>query len=137
MAKLNITQVQSRIGNTELQKKNLDALGLRKMNRTVTHDDTPIIRGMLAKVNHLVVVEVIKEDKAPKAAPKAAPVAEVAAEAAPKAEKAAAPKAEKPAAEKAPAAKKPAAAKATAAKAEKAPAAKKPAAKKPAAKKEE
>lgn len=103
MAKLNITQVRSRIGSTELQKKNLDALGLRKMHRTVTHEDSPVIRGMIEKVLHLVVVEAAKEEKAPKAA---APKAEEA-----KAEKAEV-KSDKPAAAKTAKADKPAAPKA-------------------------
>lgn len=60
MAKLKITQVISRIGATERQKKNLDALGLSKMNRTVEHEDSPIILGMLNKVKHLVKIEAVK-----------------------------------------------------------------------------
>ncbi len=61
MAKLNITQVRSRIGATALQCKNLDALGLTKMNKTVQHDDSPIITGMIEKVKHLVQVETVKK----------------------------------------------------------------------------
>lgn len=60
MAKLNITQVKSRIGSTAQQRKNLDALGLRKINQTVQHDDSVIIKGMIEKVQHLVKVEVVK-----------------------------------------------------------------------------
>ena len=60
MAKLKITQVKSRIGSTAQQRKNLDALGLRKINQTVQHDDTAIILGMLEKVKHLVKVETEK-----------------------------------------------------------------------------
>ena len=60
MAKLQITQTKSRIGATERQKKNLDALGLHKMNQTVEHEDSPMIKGMLEKVHHLVKVEVVK-----------------------------------------------------------------------------
>ena len=58
MAKLKITQDKSRIGATGAQKKNLDALGLHKINQTVEHDDSPIIKGMVKKVHHLVKVEV-------------------------------------------------------------------------------
>ena len=58
MAKLKITQVKSRIGATGAQKKNLDALGLHKINQTVEHDDSLIIKGMVNKVRHLVKVEV-------------------------------------------------------------------------------
>ncbi len=57
MAKLKITQVRSRIGATERQRRNLDALGLHKMHATVEHDDTAVILGMLEKVKHLVKVE--------------------------------------------------------------------------------
>lgn len=60
MAKLKITQVKSRIGATAIQKRNLDALGLRKINQTVEHDDSAIILGMIAKVKHLVKIEEVK-----------------------------------------------------------------------------
>ena len=60
MAKLKITQIKSRIGSTGLQKKNLDALGLRKINQTVEHDDSAIILGMVEKVKHLVRIEEVK-----------------------------------------------------------------------------
>ncbi|MBE6206201.1 MAG: 50S ribosomal protein L30 [Rikenellaceae bacterium] len=58
--KLKITQVRSRIGATEKQCKNLDALGLRKINQTVEHEDSAIIKGMIERVKHLVVVEQVK-----------------------------------------------------------------------------
>jgi len=57
MAKLKITQVRSAIGRTGQQKKVVAALGLRRLNQTVEHDDSPRIRGMLDKVSHLVKVE--------------------------------------------------------------------------------
>ena len=60
MAKLKITQIKSRIGSSALQKKNLDALGLRKINQTVEHDDSAIILGMVEKVKHLVRIEEVK-----------------------------------------------------------------------------
>ena len=60
MAKLKITQLKSRIGSSALQKRNLDALGLRKINQTVEHDDSAIILGMIAKVKHLVKIEEVK-----------------------------------------------------------------------------
>ena len=60
MAKLKITQIKSRIGSSALQKKNLDALGLRKSNQTVEHDDSAIILGMVEKVKHLVRIEEVK-----------------------------------------------------------------------------
>ena len=60
MAKLKIPQIKSRIGSSALQKKNLDALGLRKINQTVEHDDSAIILGMVEKVKHLVRIEEVK-----------------------------------------------------------------------------
>ena len=60
MAKLKITQIKSRIGSSALQKRNLDALGLRKINQTVEHDDSAIILGKIAKVKHLVKIEEVK-----------------------------------------------------------------------------
>ena len=60
MAKLKITQIKSRIGSSALQKRNLDALGLRKMNATVEHEASAIILGMVEKVKHLVKVEEVK-----------------------------------------------------------------------------
>ncbi len=55
--KLKITQVRSVIRRTQTQKRTMEALGLRKMHQTVEHDDTPQIRGMVGKVQHLVMVE--------------------------------------------------------------------------------
>jgi large subunit ribosomal protein L30 len=60
MARLKITQVRSQIGTTAQQRKNLAALGLRKINQTVEHDDSIIIKGMLERVKHLVKVEEVK-----------------------------------------------------------------------------
>ena len=60
MAKLKITQVRSQIGTTAQQRKNLAALGLRKINKSVEHSDSVIIKGMLERVKHLVVVEEVK-----------------------------------------------------------------------------
>ncbi|MEA3443961.1 MAG: 50S ribosomal protein L30 [Bacteroidota bacterium] len=59
MAKLRIKQVRSKIGSTQRQKKTLEALGLRKISAVVEHEDTPQIRGMVAKVNHLVLMDEI------------------------------------------------------------------------------
>ena len=117
MATLKITQIKSRIGSTAQQCKNLDALGLRKINQTVTHSDSAIILGMLNKVKHLVKVEVVEEKAPAKKAVKAeAPAIEAEVAEAPKAEKKApakkAPAKKAEAAEKAPA-KKPAAKKVT------------------------
>ncbi|MDR3057035.1 MAG: 50S ribosomal protein L30 [Dysgonomonas sp.] len=56
MAKIKVKQVRSRINCPKDQKQTLDALGLRKLNRVVEHEDTPSIRGMINKVHHLVTV---------------------------------------------------------------------------------
>ena len=60
MARLKITQVRSQIGTTAQQRKNLAALGLRKINQSVEHDDSVIIKGMLERVKHLVKIEEVK-----------------------------------------------------------------------------
>jgi len=57
MAKISVTLKSSIIGSTKRQKATVKALGLGKLNSTVVHDDTPQIRGMIAKVNHLVTFE--------------------------------------------------------------------------------
>ena len=54
MTKIKIKQVKSRIGRPKDQKRTLDALGLRKMNATVTHEATPQILGMVHKIKHLI-----------------------------------------------------------------------------------
>jgi len=59
MARIRITQVKSRIGQPERQKRILDALGLKKMHQTVEHDDSPTIMGMVRKLEHLVRMEKI------------------------------------------------------------------------------
>lgn len=55
--KLRVTLVRSPIGYSERQKRTVRALGLRRMNHTVKKVDTPVIRGMIAKIRHLVKVE--------------------------------------------------------------------------------
>lgn len=57
MARIRITQVKSRIGQPERQKRILDALGLKKMHQTVEHDDSPQVMGMVRKLEHLVRTE--------------------------------------------------------------------------------
>ena len=59
--KLKITQVRSGIDRPERQKRTIRALGIRKLNQTVVHVDTPQIRGMVASVAHLVSVEEFSE----------------------------------------------------------------------------
>ncbi len=60
MATLKITQVKSRIGASAQQRKNLEALGLKKINQSVEHSDSVIIKGMLERVKHLVKIEEVK-----------------------------------------------------------------------------
>ena len=55
--KLKITLVKSPIGYSKRQKGTVRALGLRRMNHSVEQEDTPVIRGMIAKISHLVKVE--------------------------------------------------------------------------------
>lgn len=57
MAELRITWVKSAIGYKEDQKRTIRALGLRRLGQTVVHGDSPTVRGMIRKVNHLVSVE--------------------------------------------------------------------------------
>lgn len=52
-----ITLVRSPIGYPLRQKRTIRALGLRRMHQTVEQEDTPVLRGMIAKVAHLVEVE--------------------------------------------------------------------------------
>jgi large subunit ribosomal protein L30 len=59
MAKIRITQIRSRIGSTTRQKRTLDALGLKKMHKTVELETNPQILGMVNKVKHLLRVEEI------------------------------------------------------------------------------
>lgn len=54
---LKITLVKSPIGYSKRQKGTVRALGLKKINQTVEQEDTPVIRGMIAKVSHLIKVE--------------------------------------------------------------------------------
>ena len=59
MAKLRVKWVRSGIGHPKDQKDTIKALGLRKLQHTVEHEDHPALRGMLRKVSHLVQVEEI------------------------------------------------------------------------------
>ena len=59
MAKLRITWGKSGIGYAKDQRRTLKALGLRRLQQSVTHDDSASIRGMINKVRHLVTVEVV------------------------------------------------------------------------------
>jgi large subunit ribosomal protein L30 len=61
MSPLKVTQVRSAIGTKPKHRGTLRALGLRGIGRTNTLPDRPEIRGMLAKVPHLVSVEEVEE----------------------------------------------------------------------------
>ena len=61
MAKLKVTQIRSTIDRKEPQKRTIEALGLGKIRRSVLHNDTPQIRGMIDTVRHLVTVEEVNE----------------------------------------------------------------------------
>ena len=53
---LRITLTKSMIGLSPKQEATVKALGLRRMNHAVTHDDSPTVRGMVAKVAHVLEV---------------------------------------------------------------------------------
>ena len=55
--KLKITQIKSSIGYNKKAKLTMAALGIKKMNTSVVHNDTPQIRGMVNSVNYLLKVE--------------------------------------------------------------------------------
>jgi large subunit ribosomal protein L30 len=57
MAKLRVKWVKSAIGYSKDQKATIRALGFHKLQQTVEHEDNPVMRGMIRKVNHLVKVE--------------------------------------------------------------------------------
>jgi large subunit ribosomal protein L30 len=61
--KLKITLVKSYIGRPQKQRQILRGMGLGKLNRTVLLEDTPEIRGMINKVNHLVFMEEFRGNK--------------------------------------------------------------------------
>jgi large subunit ribosomal protein L30 len=54
---LRVTLVRSPIGDPEPQKRTARALGLRRMNQTIEHEDSPAVRGMITKIVHLVRIE--------------------------------------------------------------------------------
>lgn len=61
MGQIQVKQVRSKNGKPESQRQTLRALGLRRIRDTVTHEDTPQIRGMINAVQHLVEVEELDE----------------------------------------------------------------------------
>jgi large subunit ribosomal protein L30 len=61
MGKLKVTQIRSAIDRPRPQKATIRALGLHRMHESVLKEDRPDIRGMIAKVSHLVRVEEVEE----------------------------------------------------------------------------
>ena len=59
MAKVKITQIKSKNGATKRQIANLESLGIRRLHQTVEVELTPVTKGMVEKVRHLVIVEEI------------------------------------------------------------------------------
>ena len=59
MANLRIKQVRSTIGHRQYQEDNLRTLGLRRIGQEVVRPDSPVVRGIIDKVRHL--VEVVEE----------------------------------------------------------------------------
>ena len=57
MAKVKVTQVRSKIGNSQRHRGTLRALGLGRIGKTNELEDGPVLAGMLRKVRHLVKVE--------------------------------------------------------------------------------
>jgi large subunit ribosomal protein L30 len=62
MSRIRVTYRKSAIGYKSDQKATIQALGLKKLNHSVEHDDSPAIRGMVHKVRHLVSVDGIPAD---------------------------------------------------------------------------
>ena len=54
--RIKVKQVRSEIGYNRRQRATLLGLGIRRMHQVVDVEDTPSVRGMIAKLNHLVVV---------------------------------------------------------------------------------
>ena len=61
MPKLRVTQVRGLAGKTQRQKDTVRALGLKRIRHAVVKEDRPEIRGMIARVHHLVEVEEVSE----------------------------------------------------------------------------
>lgn len=64
MAKLRIRWMKSGIGHTRDQRATVRSLGLHRLGQSVTRDDTPVVRGMIQKVRHLLHVEPVADEGA-------------------------------------------------------------------------
>ncbi|MQG73143.1 MAG: 50S ribosomal protein L30 [SAR202 cluster bacterium] len=62
MGKQRITWTKSGIGYPRKQRLTIQSLGLRRLNQTVEHLDSPVVRGMIAKVRHLVRAELVPDE---------------------------------------------------------------------------
>ena len=60
MGKIAITWKKSTIGFAARQRRVIESLGLRRLNHTVEHEDTPSVRGMVRKVEHLLEVREVE-----------------------------------------------------------------------------
>jgi large subunit ribosomal protein L30 len=61
MAQLKVTQVRSQIGTKQNHRDTLRTLGLRKIRQSVVREDTPVVRGLIHTVRHLVEVEEVSQ----------------------------------------------------------------------------
>lgn len=61
MEKLKIKQVKSGIGKPLRQKRTLEALGFKRLNQTIEVEASPQVKGMIAKVSHM--IEIVEEKK--------------------------------------------------------------------------
>ncbi|HWC79398.1 MAG TPA: 50S ribosomal protein L30 [Pseudonocardiaceae bacterium] len=61
MSKLKVTQVRSAIGTKANHRASLATLGLRKIRQSVVREDSPVLRGLIHTVRHLVEVEEVSE----------------------------------------------------------------------------
>ena len=57
---IKVTQIKGLIGQKEKLKRTVEALGLKRIDHSVIHEDNDVIRGMVFKVKHLVTVEKVK-----------------------------------------------------------------------------
>jgi len=57
VAQIKVTQFKGLIGEKEKTKRTVEALGLKRIDHSVIHEDNDVIRGMVFKVKHLVTVE--------------------------------------------------------------------------------
>ncbi len=61
--RIRVTQIRSPIGRQSYQRKTLVGLGLNRMHRTRELEDTPAVRGMIERVNHLVRIDSADDEK--------------------------------------------------------------------------